>query len=66
MKAGLAKINITPRIGVELTGFGPYLHRYPIAVRDNLWAKAFAVEQAGKRVVIVSCDLLGLQNADDR
>jgi len=61
MKAGLAKINITPRIGVELTGFGPYLHRYPVAVRDNLWAKAFAVEQAGKRVVIVSCDLLGLQ-----
>lgn len=61
MKAGLAKINITPRTGVELTGFGPYLHRYSTAVRDNLWAKAFAIEQAGKRVVIVSCDLLGLQ-----
>lgn len=61
MKAGLAKINITPRIGVELTGFGPYLHRYSTAVRDNLWAKAFAIEQAGKRLVIVSCDLLGLQ-----
>ena len=61
MKAGLAKINITPRTGVELTGFGPHLHRYSTAIRDNLWAKAFAIEQAGKRMVIVSCDLLGLQ-----
>lgn len=61
MKAGLAKINITPRTGVELTGFGPYLHRYSTAIRDNLWAKAIAIEQAGKRMVIVSCDLLGLQ-----
>ncbi|MFA6817179.1 MAG: neutral/alkaline non-lysosomal ceramidase N-terminal domain-containing protein [Lentisphaeria bacterium] len=61
MKVGLAKIDITPRCGVELTGFGPFLHRYSIAIRDDLWAKAFAIEQAGKRQVIVSCDLLGLQ-----
>ncbi len=39
MKAGFAKSDITPRVGVELIGFGPYLHRYSIGVRDRLWAR---------------------------
>lgn len=61
MKAGFAKIDITPRVGVELCGFGPYLHRYSIAVRDRLWAKAAALESNGRKIVLVSCDLIGLQ-----
>jgi Neutral/alkaline non-lysosomal ceramidase, N-terminal len=60
MRIGLAKVDITPRVGVELCGFGPFLNRKSIAVRDRLWARAMAVEHAGRRVVIVSCDLLGL------
>lgn len=40
MKAGFAKTDITPRVGVELTGFGPFLHRHSIGVRDRLWARA--------------------------
>ena len=62
MKVGFAKVNITPRVGVELCGFGPYLHRYSAAVRDNLWAKAIALEKSGKKIVLVSCDLIGLSS----
>jgi len=60
MKVGFGKVNITPRVGVELSGFGPFINRRSIAVRDNLWARAMAVEQKGKTVVIVSCDIVGL------
>jgi len=61
MKAGFAKVDITPRTGVELCGFGPYLNRHSTAVRDNLWAKAFALEVGGEKIVLASCDLIGLQ-----
>lgn len=61
MKAGFAKVDITPRIGVELCGFGPYLNRHSTAVRDRLNAKAFAVDLDGKKIVLASCDLIGLQ-----
>ncbi len=27
MRAGFGKFNITPRVGVELYGFGPFLNR---------------------------------------
>ena len=40
MKAGFARVDITPRTGVELAGFGPYIHRYALDVRDGLYARA--------------------------
>ncbi len=60
MKAGFFEIDITPRVGVGLSGFGPYLNRYSIGVRDVLKARAAAFEQDGRKVVIVSCDLIGV------
>jgi hypothetical protein len=60
MKAGFFEVDITPRVGVGLCGFGPYLNRYSIGVRDVLKARAAAFEQDGKKVVIVSCDLIGV------
>jgi hypothetical protein len=60
MKAGFFEVDITPRIGVGLSGFGPYLNRYSIGVRDLLKARAAAFEQNGKKVVMVSCDLIGV------
>lgn len=60
MKAGFAREEITPRVGVELCGFGPFRCRHSIAVRDRLWARAMAVEQDGVTAVIVSCDLIGI------
>ena len=60
MKAGFAVKNITPRVGVELCGFGPFLNRRSIGVRDLLEARAAAFEVAGKRAVLVACDLIGV------
>jgi hypothetical protein len=60
MKAGFAKTDITPRVGVQLYGFGPFLNRNSIAVRDKIWARAAAFEQDGKKMVLISCDLIGL------
>ena len=60
MKAGFAKTDITPRVGVELSGFGPFLNRHSIGVRDRLWARAMAIEQDGKTLVLVSCDLISV------
>lgn len=60
MRIGFAKVDITPRVGVPLCGFGPFLNRGSIGIRDRLWVRAMAVEHDGRRAVLVSCDLLGL------
>jgi len=60
MRIGFAKSGITPRIGVELAGFGPFLLRRSVGIRDPLWARAMAVEQGGDRLVVVACDLIGV------
>ncbi len=60
MRAGFAKSDITPRVGIELCGFGPYIHRYSIGVRDRLWARAMVIEQQDGIYALISCDLIGL------
>jgi hypothetical protein len=59
MKAGFSEIDITPRIGVQLAGFGPYINRHSIGVRDVLKARAAAFDVNGTQAVMVSCDLIG-------
>lgn len=61
LKAGFAKYDITPRAGVSLYGFGPYLNRNSIAVRDYLEARAAVFALDGKMAVIIGCDLCTLQ-----
>ena len=63
MEAGFAKVDITPRVGVELAGFGPFLHRRATDVRDRLFARAMAVADGDSRSVIVSAALVGLHTA---
>lgn len=60
MKAGFAKSDITPRVGVELCGFGPFECRHSIGVRDRLWARAMALEADGQRLLVIACDLVGI------
>lgn len=57
MKIGLGRSDLTPRVGVELVGFGAYINRHSTAVRDRLWARAMALQLDGPPVVIVSNDL---------
>ena len=61
MKAGFGKVDITPRLGLEMAGFGPYIHRVATEIRDHLYARALAVDDGNDRWVLVSCDLLGLE-----
>ncbi|MCM8769860.1 MAG: neutral/alkaline non-lysosomal ceramidase N-terminal domain-containing protein [Candidatus Omnitrophica bacterium] len=60
MKCGFGRVDITPRVGVELCGFGPFLNRHSLGVREKLWAKAAAIEVDSKKLVLVSCDLIGI------
>jgi len=66
IEAGFAKVDITPRVGVELCGFGPYLNRHSVGVRDRLWARAMALRRGRRTAVMVSCDLVGVGLATTR
>ncbi|MGH7143891.1 MAG: neutral/alkaline non-lysosomal ceramidase N-terminal domain-containing protein [Planctomycetota bacterium] len=63
MQFGFARVDITPRVGVELQGYGPFLNRHSDGVRDPLFARAMALEANGTRAVVVSCDLIGVSAA---
>jgi len=63
LKAGYGKSDITPPLGVELAGYGYYLKRKAERVRDPLYARAVALSQGEKKSLIVSCDLLGLNDS---
>jgi neutral ceramidase len=54
MRAGAAFRDITPGVGEVIPG--QWLARYAERVRDQLRVTALAVEDAGVRAVIVSCD----------
>ena len=63
MRAGFGKWELTPPMGVELAGYGYYLGRCALSVRDPLYARAVMIENAGIRQLVISCDLLGLSKA---
>ena len=60
MRAGFGKWELTPPMGVELAGYGYYLGRCAQSVCDPLYARAVMLETAEGRVLVISCDLLGL------
>lgn len=53
-------MDITPRVGVELFGYGPFLNRKSERIREPLEARAMALESAGHLQVVVSLDLGGI------
>ena len=60
MRAGFGRAEITPPLGVELAGFGYYLGRKCESVRDPLYARAVLIEDGKEKMLLVSCDVLGL------
>jgi hypothetical protein len=59
-RAGVARVVITPKTPIWLSGYGSRT-RPSEGVLHDLWAKALALEDnKGNRVVIVSTDLIGL------
>lgn len=63
MKIGFGRTDITPRVGVKLSGFGPFITRHSVAIRDRLWARATALEHGDRRTILVSSDLIGNQRS---
>ena len=57
MKAGFGKYNITPKVGCELYGFGPFLNRTSVGIRDILEARVGIFEENGKKIAFITCDL---------
>ncbi|HEV8638663.1 MAG TPA: neutral/alkaline non-lysosomal ceramidase N-terminal domain-containing protein [Chloroflexota bacterium] len=66
LRAGVARGDVTPPLGVELCGYGPFLGRASTGVHDPLWCRAIVLESDRERLVLVSCDLIGvLQETTD-
>jgi neutral ceramidase len=60
LKAGVARVDITPRGPVWMSGYAARTHPSE-GVLNPLWAKALAIETSPRgRIVIVSTDLIGI------
>ena len=59
LSAGAAAGGITPRVGVDLSGYaarpGP-----SVAMHDELWCRALVLDDGARRVAIAALDLLGV------
>ena len=62
LKAGAARVNITPYVGINLSGFGGRT-KGSAGVHDDLYAKAVVLDDGATKVAIVSCDLLNLDES---
>jgi hypothetical protein len=50
---------VTPSLGVDLCGYGFYLGRRAESVLDDLKARAIWLDSAGRKLVLVGCDVIG-------
>ena len=57
MKTGFAQSDITPRLGVQLVGYGPYRNRAAQKITAPLSARAMVVTQGKRRTVLINLDL---------
>jgi len=60
--AGVAKTNITPHVGVPLSGY-PDRKRVSEGVHDELYAKALVLYDGNEKIAIVTSDLVGYDEA---
>lgn len=59
MKAGFGKNDITPRLGVQLAGYGPYRNRAAQEIVAPLSARAVYVRSGKTTAVVLSLELCG-------
>jgi neutral ceramidase len=57
-QAAVAEIDITPPVGFRMAGY--FDERLSTGTHDPLKAKAIVLQQCGRRVALVFCDLVGL------
>lgn len=61
LKAGIAKVNITPFVGVKLGGYGARVNSSQ-GIDDDLYTKALILDNGEKRIVIITNDLLAFDH----
>lgn len=60
LKAGLGIVDITPPLGVEMSGYGYYLNRRCTGVLSNIFSKALVLDDGETKVAMVTNDLIGV------
>ena len=60
MKTGTATVDITPEVGCELSGYVARVQP-SVGIRDPLFARALYLETAGRRLLWLHTDLVGLE-----
>ncbi|MDZ7262397.1 MAG: neutral/alkaline non-lysosomal ceramidase N-terminal domain-containing protein [candidate division KSB1 bacterium] len=63
LKAGLAKVDITPPAGLDLSGY-VLREGKAIGVKDPLFTRAVVFDNGKNRVAMIVCDLLGFRDTD--
>ena len=59
LKAGVAKLDITPPVGVRMSGFAGRV--FPsLAVHDPLYARGLVLDDGENRLAVVALDLVGI------
>lgn len=62
-QAGVARTDLTPYWGVELTGWGYYIERRWQRIHDRLSATALAVDDGERQAVLIALDLMVIDEA---
>jgi len=61
LKAGFSQVDITPPLGVELCGYGPYAQRKAEEVLEKLYARTCVLRLGGTRLALVELDIIGIR-----
>lgn len=64
--AGFGRSDITPRLGVQLAGYGPYRNREAREIVAPLHARAMVVQADDRRTVLLSVELCGVTRELDQ
>lgn len=62
LRAGAARIEITPAPGVPLAGYGNRLGRGATGTHDRLYVRALALSDGRQTVILITGDLLAITN----
>jgi hypothetical protein len=60
LKAGVANIDITPPIGIEISGYGLYINRRSTSIGNRLYSKSLVLSDDANSIAIVANDLFGI------
>ena len=63
LQAGIARVCITPPVGVELAGYGSFLNRRSQTIYDDLYAEALVLDDGDVRAAIITSDLIAYDDA---